>query len=169
MPHIIVLSGPSSSGKTSIAAAIRTISAGRFVHLEADLMMPQHAESPNPDVDRSRRIQRALYRSMAAYAQQDLDVIVDGALPYGDPTGYADCLATLRAAGTVTVVGVRCAIERLRERERERNHPLPGWAERQALDIHTGIMYDIEVDTTLATPEQCARQVLSALPGAHRI
>jgi len=63
----------------------------------------------------------------------------------------------------VWLVGVHCSLEELERRERLRGDRQPGLAREQQATIHTGVIYDIEVDTTSSTPEACALMIKSQL------
>lgn len=83
----------------------------------------------------------AFHRSVASWAEAGFDVIVDGSLPYED--------RQLRDA---------CIGEAGRPEERP-----TGWAVRQARDIHEGMHYSAEVDTTARSAEECAEDVATQL------
>lgn len=57
---------------------------------------------------------------------------------------------------TVGWIGVRCAPDVAATREAARGDRVPGMAARQAELVHTGILYDLEVDTGARTPAELA-------------
>lgn len=75
----------------------------------------------------------------------------------------ADALTTALAGLPVLWVGVRCDVAVLAERERRRGDRPLGQARWQAGQVHRWRGYDLEVDTTATTAEQCADRVLEAL------
>ena len=101
---------------------------------------------------------RALHRAIAAFAEQGFDLIVDGILPYGRPDDIADALSVFQRY-RLCHVGVHCSLEVLEQREKGRPEREPGWARQQVRDLHGGAVYDVEVDTTSATPEDSAEPV----------
>ncbi len=62
----------------------------------------------------------------------------------------------------VFMVGVHCALPELERRERERGDRLIGQARGQFDLVHVGMSYDLEVDTTSATPTTVAAQIAEA-------
>lgn len=69
-----------------------------------------------------------------------------------------DCLDVL-SPHSVFMVGVTCAPEELRRRERKRGDRPLGLAASQGR-VHAFVNYDVTCDTTGRTPSQCAEQVL---------
>ena len=57
------------------------------------------------------------------------------------------------------LVGVRCPLEVLEQRERERRDRTAGQARAQFAVVHAGVAYDLEVDTAIDDPETCARTI----------
>jgi chloramphenicol 3-O phosphotransferase len=48
-----------------------------------------------------------------------------------------------------------------RAREALRQDRVPGMAELQAAVVHEGVVYDLTVDTSHASPESCATTILA--------
>lgn len=67
----------------------------------------------------------------------------------------------LKPLGTF-LIGVHCDLDESERREYERgNHP--GLARWSAQRVHTGIQYDLIVDTTSKTPMNCAEEVVKEM------
>ena len=164
-PWIILLSGPTSSGKTSLARSLqRRLSTTQrpFLHAKADrIEMPNIPEQWNEDKERDR-FQRAFRQSVMIYAQQGYDIIVDGILPYGDPDGVQDTLDSY-SAYRLCYVGVHCDLEILERRVTTRPIRDLEFARQQFQDLHEGQVYDLEVDTTSRTPEAAAELIAEFL------
>ncbi len=164
-PWIILLSGTTCSGKTTLSRALQrrlSLPARLFLHIEADRFVPHLPEDvghgqPSP-------MSRALHRAIVAFAEQGFDLIVDGILPYGRPDDIADALSVFQRY-RLCRVGVHCSLDVLEQRERGRPQREPGWARQQFQDLHAGATYDIEVDTTAASPEDNAERVARYLTG----
>ena len=116
----------------------------------------------------------ALYDSVAAHARQGLNVVVDA----GHHERYSrqltilpDCASRLRGL-RVLFVGVRCPLDVIIERRnagqpgREGTYlkahagepvpaPILAWQEA----VHEHGAYDLEVDTSLLSPEECAEAI----------
>ena len=177
-----MLNGVPRSGKSSIAAAIQERGAGVWMNIGVDVarrttppryqpgigLRPgeeTHAAAPVVPV-----LYAALYDSVAAHSRLGLNVVVD--VGHHVREILSDCAR--RVAGfPVLFVGVRCPLEVVIER---RNASTPGsyatvaageeiplpilrWQE----EVHAHGAYDLEVDTSVAGPEECADMILTRL------
>lgn len=103
------------------------------------------------------------HRTLALWAASGRNVIIDGALPYGDPALRTACLDEISNFRTY-VIAVDCSVAELRRREAQRpDLRPPGWGERQHADIHDGLPIALHLDTTTTTPADAARSVLNWL------
>jgi chloramphenicol 3-O phosphotransferase len=163
---VIVLSGASSSGKTTLAEALQRRLRAPAVRVEADRSFPD-VPSDHPlwaSLGRSHQdVVLAFHRSIASWAEAGLNVIVDGSLPYEDRDLRAACIGVF-APFDLRILGVRCAASELSRREAGRPEKRPdGWAVRQSTDIHDGMRYAAEVDTTARSSEECAEDAATQL------
>lgn len=104
------------------------------------------------------RVLKGMHRAVAALARSGNNVIVDEMLL--DETVLADWREALDGL-CVYVVQVRAPIEAMVERERGRGHHT-GLA-RGHLPVNTLTSYDVAVDTSVATPEECAADIAAAI------
>ena len=96
----------------------------------------------------------------AACAGAGLDQVIDDVwLVTDQPAGLQDALS---AANTLWV-GVHCPLAIAEQRERERGDRLVGTVRGQHALVHTFRTYDIDVDTSAATPQECAEAILAVL------
>jgi predicted metal-dependent phosphoesterase TrpH len=115
----------------------------------------------------------AFYDSIAAHSRHGLNVVVDVA--HYDRTILADCARRLDGL-PVLFAGVRCPIEVIMERRniphpgREQNYargtpddPIPAPVWRWQREVHVPGIYDVEVDTSVLTPEACAAAIRARL------
>ncbi len=165
-PVVILLSGASSSGKSSLAKALQRRLRVPAVLVEADRTFPalptEHPDWASLDVSHSSVV-LAFHRSIASWAEAGFDLIVDGSLPYDEPQLRDACIRVFEPFD-IRIVGVRCSAAELADREAARTEERPnGWAVRQATDIHNGMRYAAEVDTTAKSPEECAHEVAAQL------
>ncbi|MET8976445.1 hypothetical protein ABZX85_12605 [Streptomyces sp. NPDC004539] len=78
-------------------------------------------------------------------------------------SSIAESLLTVRLPGW-RLVGVHCALPELERRERERGDRTPGLAARQLAQVHAHGLYDVECDTSVDGPAECARRIKDFLP-----
>ena len=176
--QIIILNGTPRSGKSSIARAIQETYDGVWMNLGVDRFMqatpPRYLPGiglrpggERPDLEPLVSIlYRAMYESIAAHSRLGLNVVVDVGHhdAYAAPLGILPrCAKTLRGL-PVLFVGVRCPIEVIMERRRatgwDTGHAtgaaVPEPVRRWQREVHIPGIYDLEVDTSLLSPEACA-------------
>ena len=97
---------------------------------------------------------------MAACARTGNDVLVDDV--FVDP-GWLDGWRSELSGLEWLLVGVLAPLDVLEERESARGNRIRGEARFQFDVIHSGIAYDVTVDTGSQSPEECARAILAVL------
>jgi len=179
---VIVLNGGSSSGKSSIARCLQELLDEPWVRSGVDELLAALAPSlvggtaPRPgrapvirfDADGAvlvdaawRPVESAWYRGVASMARAGLGVIVEEVLLAGGEGQRR--LASALDGIAVVWIGVRCDPDVAAAREAARPERIAGMAASQAARVHEGVDYDLVVDTTKASVEQCARMVLACL------
>jgi chloramphenicol 3-O phosphotransferase len=108
---------------------------------------------------------RAMYQSIAAHSRLGLNVVVDVGHhdAYAVPQGILpDCARQLRGL-PILFVGVRCSSAVFEARLRATwygdyadDRPLPEPVHRWQRAVHVPGIYDLEIDTSALTPEECA-------------
>ncbi|MEV4556250.1 chloramphenicol phosphotransferase [Kitasatospora sp. NPDC049285] len=165
--RIIFLNGTSSSGKSSIARELLDIlDDGVFFHMAVDGFnaMRTKREFGAEELDVAlRRTRMGFHRSVAAMAEVGNDIVVDHVL--SEPWRLLDCLTVLRPEDVV-FVGVHCPLDELVRRELARGDRPPGLAAHQYGLVHAHGDYDLECDTGVASPLECAQRIKEFLP--HR-
>lgn len=163
---IILLSGPSCSGKTTLSQAVQREMSSRglsFLNVEADRLLPQLPQCwPPKDLAAEESVLNALVECVLAFAREGFDLIVDGILPYKDPQ-RADLIVGSLRQFHLFYVGIHCGLEVLEERERNRPDRVKGWAARQFRDLHDGARYDLELDTTSTAASENAKFLVETL------
>ncbi|WP_269858322.1 chloramphenicol phosphotransferase CPT family protein [Streptomyces sp. RPT161] len=161
---IIFLNGTSSSGKSSIARELLRVLDEPYFHFPVDAFHAMRTDREFPP-ERLRTMLRqtwmGFHRSVAGMAAAGNNVVVDH-LP-SEPWRLDDCL-DLFAPENVVLVGVRCPLPELERREQARGDRPLGLAARQIGQVHAHGVYDIECDTSLASPLDCARRIKGFLP-----
>ncbi|MFG2818265.1 chloramphenicol phosphotransferase CPT family protein [Kitasatospora sp. NPDC048365] len=165
---IIFLNGTSSSGKSSVARELLATLDGASFHLPVDAFHAMrskqgYTEAELPQV--LRRTWMGFHRAVAGMAAAGNTVVVDHL--FSEEWRLADCLE-LFPAEDVVLVGVRCPLPELERRERERGDRPQGLAARQLEPVHAHGEYDVEVDTSVLSPAECARRIKEFLPDRPR-
>jgi chloramphenicol 3-O phosphotransferase len=176
---IILLNGVGSVGKSSIASALQAIARDPFLHVEMDAflnMMPNRFwDHPDGLVFRTEsrdgkpsvviksgpvaeRTLSGMRQAVAAMARAGNNLIVDDVLLENEMAHYADLLAGF----TLHVVGLFAPLHVLEERERQRGDRQIGLARWQYDRVHQGKQYDLQLDTSKATPMECAQAIKRA-------
>jgi len=182
--QIVILNGTPRSGKSSIAAAIQNTFEGVWMNLGVDRfkqMTPERFQpgiglrpgGERPDLEPLVVIlYRAMYEAIAAHSRLGPNVVVDVGHhdAYSVPRGILpDCARRLKGL-PVLFVGVRCPIEVVMERRRatwgagnadDGSVPKPVSLWQQA--VHAPGIYDLEVDTSVLSPEECAASIRQRL------
>jgi len=173
--QVIVLNGGSSSGKSSIARGLQVASTETWLTFGVDTLITA-MPPPDPLADGDipfasdgrvsvsaafRRLDAAWALGVAAVARAGVPVIVDEVF-----LGRSDSQDRWRSALEgldVLWVGVRCDRDVAEAREIHRGDRVVGMAALQAEHVHAGVTYDVEVDTTDTTTDDCVRTILDAL------
>jgi chloramphenicol 3-O phosphotransferase len=182
--RIILLNGTSSSGKTTLVRALQAmlpdpwleIGIDRFVfalprrYLDQPLwsevfryVRPEGRTGGPFAIETGplgERLVSGMHRTAAALADVGLDVIVDHVLLEG---GWLDECVRLWSSHQVRFVGVRCPLQVVEQRERERRDRTIGQAAAQHAVVHAWGRYDVEVDTSVLEPADAAERILAAL------
>lgn len=164
-PLVLVLTGPSSAGKSSLARALQTRLPVPAIWLEADRIFPtlptEHPHWQSPGIRRA--VVLAFHESIAQWAECGFNLIVDGSLPYEDIQLRAECLQLL-SSFDLRIIGVTSDDASLTAREQTRpDRRVSGWAVRQSADIHEGMRHAAWIDTSAMTPGRAAMLVLDQL------
>jgi chloramphenicol 3-O phosphotransferase len=176
-PHVIILNGVSSVGKSSTAQALQTITAEPFLHVAMDAfldMLPakmfgdpegyvfetiQDHGKPSVVIRTGPVFERAMKgmrHAIAAMVAQGNSIVVDDVMiGQGEEREYR----TLLSRFDVRLVGLLAPLEVLEARERERGDREIGLARWQYDRVHRDITYDLEIDTTATTPLENAQKI----------
>ncbi|MFC9909575.1 chloramphenicol phosphotransferase CPT family protein [Streptomyces sp. NPDC059862] len=161
---VVFLNGTSSSGKSSIAAELLRILAEPYFHMPVDAFHAMRSPTPVPPDQLDTMLHRTwqgYHRAVAGMAAAGNNVVMDHIL--SAEWRLRDCLS-LFVPQDVVLVGVHCPLDELERRERERGNRPVGLAARQLKQVHAHGVYDLECDTSVSTPLECARRIRDFLP-----
>lgn len=184
--RIVILNGAPRSGRSSIARAIQETLDGAWLNLGVDLLMAATPHSLAPGVGLRAGGERpdlepviptlygALFESIAAASRLGLNVVADVGLhdSFSSPQGILADLAARLTGLPVLFVGVRCPIEEIMRRRNasppesyatgrpeEPPPPVLLWQS----EVHKPGVYDLEIDTSISSPVDCATVIARAL------
>lgn len=185
--NVIFLNGTSSSGKTSIVRALQEtleepyLDAGidkflwmlpkRYIHEPACWQQifryDWHGEVGKSSFnivtgDLGKQLISGMHRAVAQLSLGGSHAIVDHVML--EPAWLEEC-ARLFAELPAWLIGVRCPLEVLEEREMSRKDRTLGQARAQFHRVHAGAIYDLEVDTSLLSPAECAAKIQNHIAG----
>ena len=167
--QIILLNGASSSGKTTIARALQEKFSIPYLNLSPDDFLGKlSAKYQNPATPEEiqivastvQNILRGFPQVVAALARTGNSLIVEHVLQ--EDEWLWNCVESWEEF-SVLFVGVKCPVEVLEDREKRRSDRERGIARYQSGRVHIGRIYDLEVDTSKLTPDQCAEQIIKSL------
>ena len=175
--RIVLLNGVSSVGKGSVAKALQRIASRPMLHVQMDAFLemlpaamfgaaegyvfetthedgkPVTAVHSGPVLETAMRGMRG---AVAAMAEAGVDVIVDEVM--WDPAALADYRRRL-APYDFHVIGLHAPLEVIEQRERQRGDRDLGLARWQYDKVHSGMTYDLELDTSTAPPHELAERI----------
>ncbi|MBD1556388.1 AAA family ATPase [Vibrio sp. S9_S30] len=184
---VILLNGPSSSGKSSIAKALQDmldvpyllIGIDTFISLMPDKTnklgdIPEPAEgfyweTQHTSGESMYRVRKGRYGEQVndAYrttvkhlADSGLKVIVD---EIADGNQEVEIWRALLEKHRCFYVGIKCSEAVLDQREWARGDRKVGSAREQMQRVHRGVNYDLVIDTTSASPQECALMITEAM------
>jgi chloramphenicol 3-O phosphotransferase len=182
--QIVILNGTPRSGKSSIVNVIQDAFDGVWMNLGVDRFMQmtparyQPGMGLRPGGERQDlellvvSLYRALYESIAAHSRLGLNVVVDVGHhdSYAIPRGILPDCARRLSGLPVLFVGVRCPIELIMERRRatgwntgDAPDTIPEPVRRWQREVHIPGIYDLEVDTSVLSPGECAALIRQRL------
>lgn len=174
----MVLNGAPRSGKSSIVAAIQDSFDGIWMNLGVDVFARQvtpkryqpgmglrPGEKDHALYPLQPALYAALYDSIAAHSRAGLNVVSD--VGHHRPEILVDCARRLEGLPAL-FVGVHCPIEVIMQRRNaspagtyatgsvgDPPPPVRRWQEQ----VHVPGIYDLEIDTSVLSPTECAEAI----------
>ena len=189
---LIVLNGPSSSGKSSIISALQDLwprplfASGLDVFIggwpDSHVTFPGDDGSPAsesgmrivqgdgpapswiPEYDHEfHTVTRLAHRFWADMRRDGIDLVIDHVI--------LDAMIREQAKGTLVDafwIGVNCDFDELIRRETARGDRFLGFASGTFAVVHNEMTYDLFLDTTATPPDVLARQIHQAVLGNQK-
>jgi len=188
--NVIFLNGSSSAGKTTIAVMLQQLLDEPYQHMALDQFrdgMPGRYRGLNSPEgspgarglnvvptqqegqlvtriafgDHGEQVLRGMRRAVAAFAREGNHVIIDDLL---FKPAYLEDYALALDGLDAWLIGVRCSLDVVNQRENQRSGRFPGTATSHFDEVHAhGAAYDLEVNTSHTTPRDCAERILERL------
>lgn len=169
MSTIIFINGTSSSGKTSLVKALQKGLREPYLDMGIDKfiwMLPsRYLDRPLWDEVLGKALHagpvgRSLFSGMhhaiAAAASRGNNVLADHVFV---EKAWVDECAELFADMNAYLIGLTCPLEVLEQREKDRKDRTLGQARLQFDVIHKYTKYDLELDTSILSIEECAEGI----------
>lgn len=169
--EVIVVNGGSSAGKSGIVRCLQAVLPDPWLATGVDAFiasLPAALRDSGVGIEfdadggiaigpEFMALETAWMTGVGAAARAGARTIVDDVFlgGSGSQQRWRDALAGLE----VLWVGVRCAAEVAAGREIARGDRVAGMAASQARIAHSGVVYDVEVDTTRTEALACARAI----------
>ncbi|MBO5994485.1 MAG: AAA family ATPase [Firmicutes bacterium] len=161
--QIILLNGPSSSGKSTLARALQTLIMNERAERYEVVSIDDYLEmSPTETIyeDDVFEISENILRRALELLGEGSGVIIDHVIT---SERIFDELKEQLSSFKMRMVRVTCSLDILRARELERGNRSPGSAEASAEYLYPKEGYDLVIDTGVKTAEENARLIISEL------
>ena len=169
-PTAIVLHGPTSGGKTTLAKALQATSTVPAFDIALDAFVTMsNRRDMRSDAERAAAYKlhcENLRSTLARIVQTEYDIILD--LVLRDEAEFQACLEVLGKRPTY-IIGVSAPLHVLEDRERARPDRASGIAREQAADPVYKREYDLILDTSKTTPEAGAAAVRKLVSERSRL
>jgi chloramphenicol 3-O phosphotransferase len=167
-PAAIVLHGPTSAGKTSLAKALQATAPSPAFHIALDAFVcMSNRRDMRSDAQRAEayKLHCENFRAtLARVVRTDFEIIAD--LVLRDEAELQACLQALSVRATY-LIGVTAPLDVLEARERSRDDRAAGIAREQIADPVYQRQYDLVLDTSQLSPEACATAVRKLIQWHH--
>jgi chloramphenicol 3-O phosphotransferase len=173
MHTVIFINGTSSSGKTSLLKLLQKKLQEPYLDMGIDKfiwMLPgRYLDRPLWDDVLGKALQSGpvgltlfsgMHHAIAAAASRGNNVLADHVFV---EKAWVDECAALFADMNAYLIGLTCPLEVLEQREKDRKDRTLGQAKLQYDVIHKYTKYDLELDTSKLTTEECAEKVIERL------
>lgn len=164
--QIIFFNGATSSGKTTLAKALQEkleepymyVSVDDFINLYPEKYLnPTNQEEMQITWQLILNVISGMNKSLAALAKTGNNIILDHLLQ--EEGWLEDCVESWQGLD-VLFIGLRCPLEVLELREKERGDRNIGNARYQFDRVHRHNIYDLELDTSVLDVDECVNRIM---------
>lgn len=171
--NIIFLNGTSSAGKSTLAKALQQLLEEPYLHMSLDDVWANLPEKiVGQDAWWTRlplgQFASGFHYAVAGFSKAGIGVIIDHCCT--SPDHLQECLKLFKKS-RVVFVEVTCSVDELRQREKTRGDRMIGQAEAQLAcfdEFRSKHLYDLQVDTSMHPPLDCAQKIMRVLGGARK-
>jgi len=164
--NIIILNGPSSAGKTTLAHALQAELNEIYYRLSADdfMKMIDREKMHENFFARLGEALTAMHHTIKLFSDRGLNVIADHVLLETPEEKFTTPeIVMLLNKYPVMFVRVDCDLQELERRERERGDRQIGQAKWQLGHMHSHDTYDLRINTFKQNTDECVRQIIDLL------
>ena len=160
---IVILNGVSSAGKTALAKTLQGRLSQPYFHMDVDVFCLMAPEKFGVDGDYSVqwKFVSNMFHAVKLFSDMGFNLVVPCIFDNGD---FLKNCVTLLHEYPVFFVHVKCPVDELRNREKERGDRKMGMAESLLSTLYPqDAPYDITVNTFCNTTEECADTIAEKL------
>ena len=144
IPTLLIINGISSAGKSSLAHSFQTQSTHQWMRLSLDDFFDMFPTGSNyTDVPYDRFLD-AFYKSVAIWAAEGFDLIVDTVF---ESQRCLEMAQDLLQPYRIYLVALHCPLEEAERREQRRGNRPIGLAQKQFQQVHSYCTYDLELNS----------------------
>ena len=164
--QIIFFNGATSSGKTTLAKVLQEkldepymyVSVDDFINLYPEKYLnPTNQEEMQITWQLILNVISGMNKSLAALAKTGNNINLDHLLQ--EEGWLEDCVESWQGLD-VLFIGLRCPLEVLEQREKERGDRNIGNARYQFDRVHRHNIYDLELDTSVLDVDECVNRIM---------
>ncbi len=163
------MNGTSSSGKTILAKALQERLSEPYMYVAVDdffsmypekFLNPTSQEETNVLARLVPAVVSGLHKSVASLARSGNNILVDHVLQ--EDEWLKECIEHWVGLD-VLFVGVKCPLEVAEQREKDRGDRSIGTARYQFERVHVHDLYDIEIDTSRLSVDECVTRIMELI------
>ena len=158
--HIVVLNGPSSAGKSTLANALRDRLGLNAAAVSLDQFFPMVSPSARHDWLLFSTLFEATLVTAVTFADRGWTAIVDTVLERPESL---ERLRDIFGARRYSLIAVTCPLAVLEAREHARGNRRVGLAYDQHRRVFQAATYDLEVDTHLLSVTECVDKIAAVV------